>query len=183
MAFMQAVLPVWVFAEMVIIQILLSRLVFKQSLLKTVIVSFCVGLCVLVFQEYLYFYSAGSSLALIDAAGYGLLHLMTYAALAYCYMHFINLGETARRIRLIRELHESPGGLSLEQVLKRYNAGVILENRLGRLLNNRQIVLKDGRYYLQGRFMIFAARSVLALKEFLLGRGSEFDLPKDQDRS
>ncbi len=175
MALVQTILPVWVFAEMVIIQILLSRYVFRQSLLKTVIASFCIGLSILLAQEYLYFRSLGASTAPMDVLGYVLLHLITYAGLGYCYMHFINLGETARRIRLMRELYDAANGLSREQVLERYNAGVILENRLGRLLNNRQIRLEEGRYYLQGRFMIFAAQCITALKKFLLGKSSEHE--------
>lgn len=115
---------------------------------------------------------AGGAAACALACGFGaalLPALVTYAALGYCYFHFINLGETARRIRLLRELAEGgPDGLSKEQLLAGYNAKGILAARLERLLNNSQIVEKDGRYYLGGRAVFGMARILLLMKRLLL---------------
>ena len=55
----------------------------------------------------------------LDALGQILLNAVIYAALGYCYFHFINLGETARRIRIIRELYDAKTGLSPEEILNR----------------------------------------------------------------
>lgn len=100
--------------------------------------------------------------------------LVTTGALGYCYFHFINLGETARRIRLVRELSEAgPAGLSREEILARYNAGTILAARFARLINNSQVVEQEGRYYLGKPAVLHMARALLLMKRILLGRSGE----------
>ncbi|MBI4349905.1 MAG: hypothetical protein HY550_00555 [Elusimicrobia bacterium] len=100
--------------------------------------------------------------------------LITYGALGYCYFHFINLGETARRIRIVRELSEAgPAGLSKEELLGRYDARNILDARLARLVNNAQIIKKDGRYCLGKPAVLYMARALLLMKKLLLGRSAE----------
>lgn len=120
---------------------------------------------------------AGGAAACALACGFGaelLPSLFSYAALGYCYFHFINLGETARRIRLVRELAEAgPSGLTKEELLSRYNSGELVEARLGRLLSNSQVVEKYGRYYLGGPALLLMARALLLLKKLILGRTSE----------
>lgn len=100
--------------------------------------------------------------------------LLTYGALGYCYFHFINLGETARRIRIVRELAEAgPAGLTKEEVLARYDARTMVEVRFARLLNNGQVVERDGRFYVGKPAVLFMARTLLVMKRLLLGRTSE----------
>jgi hypothetical protein len=105
----------------------------------------------------------------------GVTNFLIYAALGYCYFHFINLGETARRIRILRELYEAPDGLPLEGILERYNAKHIVEMRLRRLIHNGQIVERDGRYYIGSPVMLLIARSITLLKVVILKKKSEFD--------
>jgi len=102
-------------------------------------------------------------------------NLVIFALLGYGYFHFINLGETGRRARLLRELYDSPGGLTLDELLSRYNSKQIVAMRLARLLNNRQIVLEDGRYRLGRPAMARISGLILFLKKAILGRGSEFE--------
>ncbi len=173
MGFIYAMLPMWVFAANVMLQIALSRYVFCSSLLKATLTSFSIGLGALLLLEGFFFGVIKSMVPLADMFGYAMLHMLTYISLGYCYVHFVNLGETARRIRLMRELYEAPGGLSREQILSKYNAAVILENRIGRLLTNEQIRREGGRYFIQRRFMIVTALGIVALKKFLLGKSSE----------
>ena len=45
---------------------------------------------------------------------------MTYGVLSFGYFHFINLGETARRIRIIREIDAAGRPLTREVILDRY---------------------------------------------------------------
>ena len=102
-------------------------------------------------------------------------NLIIYCSLGYCYFHFINLGITARRIRILRELYTSPGGLTLSELLQRYNAGNMITARLERLLNSGQIVLRDNRYHIGRPVMLFMSRSIVAMKLLILGKRSEFD--------
>lgn len=111
-----------------------------------------------------------------DRAGTALAHLLTYLLLTYAYViGFFNLGESARRIRLVIELHQAgPRGLTLAEVLAAYDARTIVELRLARLRTGGQVVERDGRYVLRGRLMLRAAKALGLMKVVLLGGRSEF---------
>lgn len=119
----------------------------------------------------------GGAAACVLACGFSadlLPSLVAYAALGYCYFHFINLGETARRIRLVRELAEAgPAGLPKEELLSRYNARTMVEARFKRLLNNSQVVERDGRYYVGKPAVLWMAGILRFMKKLLLGRTAE----------
>ena len=94
-------------------------------------------------------------------------NIAIYCLLGYCYFHFVNLGETARRVRILRELADSSGGLTLGELLLRYNAGEIVENRLERLSSNNQIFLRDGKYYVGKPVVLLIARIILFMQGLL----------------
>lgn len=117
----------------------------------------------------------GSRLGTATVVGHGLLTLLSYGALGYCHFHFVNLGETARRIRLLRELSEAGGTLSHRDLLTRYGAREIVENRITRLLNSGQVIYRDGRYYSGTPVVLRIAEGIVGLKVLLLGKKSEYD--------
>jgi hypothetical protein len=102
-------------------------------------------------------------------------NLVIYAFLGYGYFHFFNLGETGRRVRLVRELYGAPEGLTLEELLSRYDSRQIVAVRLARLLGSRQIILEDGRYRLGRPTMARISGVIVFLKKAILGRSSEFE--------
>ena len=157
----------------VVVQVALYRAVSRLGLLKGILIAFAVGglgvgaLTVMVCLE---------STALSGAlAPYLVLDLSTYAALGYGYFHFINLGVTARRIRILQEVLASDGGLPLPEILVRYDGRAMVQNRLGRLLGAGQVVLRDGRYYIGKPVMLHITRMIIFLKLVVLGKRSEFD--------
>ena len=91
----------------------------------------------------------------------------------YCYFHFVNLGETARRIRILTELWESGDGLSRNEILERYDASHIVNVRLQRMINKKQIIVENGRYYIGKPIMLYMARAIVMMKLVLLRRRSE----------
>ncbi|MDD5505564.1 MAG: hypothetical protein PHR73_02265, partial [Candidatus Omnitrophica bacterium] len=95
---------------------------------------------------------------------------------SYCYFNFINLGETGRRIRLLRELYDSGSGLNKEEILSRYNAEEVVVLRMKRLVNNHQIILRAGRYYVGSPVMLLIAKAIVLMKLVVLGKKSEFDV-------
>ncbi len=111
-----------------------------------------------------------------EAISIFIVHSISYICLSYGYFHFINLGETARRIRILRELNNSNNGLTLEELLKRYNAKTIVDVRIIRLINNRQIVVKNKRYYIGNPAVFFMARFLVVLKFMLLGKKPDGEL-------
>lgn len=164
----QAFVPVAGLLINVFIQVACIRCFPRLGLLKSVYAGFAAGLCsILAF----YFINPGKGLVLsADSFGLLVVNLLAYFSLGYCYFHFINLGETARRIRILRELVESKAGLSLDEILERYNAGEILERRIGRLLSNGQIILCDGKYYIGKPFVLLIAKIILFMKWMILGK-------------
>ena len=90
-----------------------------------------------------------------------------YAVLSYCYFHFVNLGGTARRVRIMREIHLSDGGLTLTQTLARYNAQEIVEKRLDRLLNNGQVDEIDGRIHARKSALLAVVRLMSLLQRVM----------------
>lgn len=97
-------------------------------------------------------------------------NLLIYALLGYCYFHFVNMSETARRIRILTELTEVRGGLSLRDILGRYNAGDIIDRRLARLVNNGQVKCENGRYYIGNFTVLTMARFTAAAKRVIFGK-------------
>ena len=110
-----------------------------------------------------------------DLVGLGAAWILTYFALVYWYVFgFYNLGESARRIRLLVELQAAgERGLTLTQLLAAYNARMIVDARLGRLLAGGQVVERDGRYLIGKPLMLYGAKALVLLKLAFLGTPSE----------
>lgn len=164
--------PVIGLAINVLIQIAVARWT-RTGLLKSVYTGFAAGLGAVLVGEGIV--AAGSDVALREALALLAVNISTYGMLGYCYFHFINLGETARRIRLLRELHEAGGALDLESLLSRYNASQMVEIRLQRLLGTGQIVERDGRYFIGKPLMLWISQAIVLTKRLILGKTSEFD--------
>ena len=169
----QVLIPIISLAANTVLQVLSFRVCRKIGLLRSVIIGFFVGCGSVLFLEWcIYPYNSGSlrEFFFLFAA-----NMVIYSALGYCYFHFINLGETARRIRILREIYDSGGRLAMADILQKYNAKEIILKRVGRLLNNRQIALENGRYHINSRVVLAMAKSMVFLKLLTLGKRSEFD--------
>lgn len=150
----------------VVAQVLVFRLAPRWGLLKSIVAGFCLGLVAVIALEVW----IDSPLADAGPAAWGMLaaNAVLYVALGYGYFHFVNLGETARRVRILRELYAAPDGLSEPDLLRQYNADHVVHLRLQRLLRNRQLLLSHGRYTLGRPTLLLFARLLLALKWLLL---------------
>jgi hypothetical protein len=100
---------------------------------------------------------------------------LLYAGFCYVYFHWNNMGETARRIRMLRELAAAPEGLTFEEMVERYSAQEILERRLERLSAAGQISETDGRLVLTSGTILLSARLVGLAKQIIFGGRSELD--------
>lgn len=170
MPYFRILLPFLALCLNILLQITAYKYLVKSRLLKSEYFGFAWGCLVLLIFEFIVYQKLpknGLSLLCAD--------LIIYGCLSYGFFTFINMGETARRIRLLRELYESPAGLTKEQVLEAYSAGTIVNQRLERLLNNHQIVLRDGRYYAGKPLMFFISKAILFMKMVVFGKASEFN--------
>jgi hypothetical protein len=109
-----------------------------------------------------------------DNEGLMVTNIIIYGSLGYCYFHFINLGETARRIRIMREIYESPTGLTKTEIAKKYNAPEMVEKRLSRLINTGQLIEINGQLKLGKKTVLFMANILTTLKIIFLSKSSEF---------
>ncbi|HSL47958.1 MAG TPA: hypothetical protein VK878_02740 [Candidatus Deferrimicrobiaceae bacterium] len=86
---------------------------------------------------------------------------VVYACIAYSYFHLFNMSETARRIRILRELHGA-GSLTAEEISRLYSGADVLETRFDRLLATGQLQVRAGRFVAAGRLLYMAACLVRA---------------------
>ena len=100
---------------------------------------------------------------------------LLYASFCYVYFHWNNMGETARRIRMLRELAAAPEGLTFEDMVRRYSAREILERRLERLSAAGQIRETGGRLVLTSATVLLSARLVGLAKQIVFGGRSELE--------
>ena len=70
----------------------------------------------------------------------------------------------------MRELYDAPEGLTGEQILSRYNAEEIIKARMIRLINNNQIILRDGRYHVDSPVMLGISKIIVFMKSIILGK-------------
>lgn len=171
-SFLQVIIPIFGLVINVLMQIISFRFS-GLGLLRSILFGFVIGLfAVFAIELYLFF-----KISIVMKIFLPVLttNLIMYSSLGYCYFHFINLGETARRVRMLRELYNSREGLSSEEILERYNAKSIVEMRINRLLNNNQIICKNDRYYIGNPTVLLMAKIILVMKIIILGKKSEFD--------
>ena len=167
-----ALVPLGGLAVTVAVQVALIRARRGAGLLRSLFEGWGAGLVAVLAAEV--WAAAAVPLSRGDRLPLAALNVATHALLWYCYFHFVNLGVTARRPRLLIELSEAPAGLTYAQVLDRYNGRYQVEVRLERLLGSGQIVLQDGRYRIGKPLLLIIARVMILLKRLLLGKSSEF---------
>jgi len=141
----------------------------RKGLLAAIVIGFVLGsIFDLVVNVALIYYS---QITWYEFGGV-LVSYTTYTALSYCYFHFVNLGETARRIRILQEIGETKKGMTLEDLLARYNAEYMLRIRIARLVNSRQIKLVDGKYKIDSKIMLMICSLMSHLRFLLLSPGT-----------
>ena len=86
----------------------------------------------------------------------GLYAFIIYYALAYAYFHLFNMGETARRIKILYEIDRA-GSLSKEAIPLNYGISEMLSVRLKRLIAMKQVGCKGNCYILTWRCLYLVA--------------------------
>lgn len=107
--------------------------------------------------------------------GNGMADLAAYLALAYGYFHFVNMGETARRVRILIEMSRFPDGLDREEIHDLYNAREMVDRRLKRLSDAGWIFERNGRLYTGNRAALGMAAVMALFKRLIFPGGSSHD--------
>ncbi|MBI5638829.1 MAG: hypothetical protein HZA17_00230 [Nitrospirae bacterium] len=92
---------------------------------------------------------------------------VVYTSCAYAYFHLFNMSETARRIRIIHEIHKA-GSLQYNSITALYRTPDIIRLRLKRLVGMKRLTYRDGYYSLNDR-LLYRTALFIALWRTLLG--------------
>ena len=171
---MHSLIPVFCLATNVLIQVLSFRYIRGMSLLKSIVLGFVLGFATL-FAMHGARYRDTPGLSVVEFFDVFIVDFITYSSLGYCYFHFLNLGETARRIRILRELYDAKDGLTMDEILRKYNSRNMVELRLGRLIGSGQVSITNNRYHIKSTFLLMTAKLITLMKLVILGKRSEFD--------
>jgi hypothetical protein len=87
--------------------------------------------------------------------------VLVYGCVAYAYFHLFNMSETARRIRILRELHAA-GSLTAAEISALYTGTAVLDARFDRLVAPGPLETRGGRFVRAGRLLYLAAGLVRA---------------------
>lgn len=101
--------------------------------------------------------------------------LLAYAGFSFFYANVVNGGHTALRVRLLAELRDAPGGLTLAEIVALYRPEEMFEARLSRMLLHGQLAVRDGRLHLVPGALLVIQRLLTAAKLVVIGKRSEFD--------
>ena len=135
-------------------QVLIFRFFSKIGLLRSLFLGFICGFLMIL---------------LIGFSSKLIINIAIYVLLGYSYFHSVNMVQTARRIRILTELKDVPGGLSLQQILEQYNSKDVIELRLSRLIDHGQIIHKNGRYYIGNPSMLIIAKFLINTRRIFFG--------------
>jgi len=164
--------PVVALAAMAASHALLCRLRSEAAILNLLVLAGFIGLGALVAVELVamaFGQSVGSALAamiLVDGP--------IYACLAYGYANFVNLGHASVRIRIYRELLESPRGIEVAELRTKYDEAGMLTTRLQRMLDAEDLAFDGSAYRLRKARLLAISNAIFGLKKAVLGRHSEF---------
>jgi hypothetical protein len=110
-----------------------------------------------------------SSIPATDGIAMTVLNGLTYAALGWCYFHFVNLGIASLRIRVLEEIADAGGGLPVVALRKRYDDARMTQVRIQRLLDGGHLVVRDGRFHSGVSRFLLTARLFAALRSLIIG--------------
>jgi hypothetical protein len=164
--------PVVALAAMAASHAFLCRLRPDAAILNLLVLAGFIGLGALVAVEVVamaFGQSVGSALAamiLVDGP--------IYACLAYGYANFVNLGHASVRIRIYRELLDSPRGIEVAELRTKYDEAGMLTTRLQRMLDAEDLAFDGSAYRLRKTRLLAISNTIFGLKKAVLGRHSEF---------
>jgi hypothetical protein len=165
--------PIIAMVANVLAQIILFRLRHGTQYFRSIIQAFLLGAVTLLAGE-AFFVSTSESVSerLFLALA---VNLPIYLGLSYCYYNFVQLGQTSIRLRMYTEIMAHAAGVMISEIERENDEKGFTEVRLQRLLESRDIIARDGNYFIGRTRLLYIANVIFAAKHFLLGKKSEFD--------
>ena len=150
-------------------QLILARILSGQRLLLLIVIAFWLGLvaagAIVVFAVQLADVATADAFALVASV------FIVYSVAGLVLFAIVNLGETSLRIRMMRMLLDTPGGVKRDDLIAAYDDQALISVRLQRIQEKAQARVCDGIYYPRPSFLFVAAAGVRMLKRIVYGRG------------
>ena len=96
-------------------------------------------------------------------------NILIFTSFAVIYFHILNMGETARRVRIARELFLAGGSLAFDDLEKKYGSREIISRRIERLVSKKQIYISGGKLYYRSSIMGVVSVIIAKLRWLILG--------------
>jgi len=165
---LHVIIPVLGLFVNIFFQIMGVRCVASVDYYKSIAYGFWLGLFVVLASEAVFLLLGVKGLS--DLLALSAANLTVYLLIAFSYFAFINLGVSSLRVRLLDELDQSAEGLSINEILKRYNSREIIKNRVEKLEKMGQLIRKDDRYFVGRSTALLMVKILELLKLVVLGR-------------
>ena len=119
----------------------ISMRLFKFRYFISIIFGFIIGLFFFIYFEinFNYFHSGYFF--------YSINNLIIYLLLSFFYFAILSTSKTSIRLRLLYEINKNNGLLEKSDLIKKYNSKEIINIRLNRMLQNKQIELSHQRLF------------------------------------
>jgi hypothetical protein len=99
--------------------------------------------------------------------------VLCFNAFSYAYFHVFNMSETARRIKVLRQLYQQPGQFETE-LGGEYSPREMIENRLHRLVSLGEIKIDDdSTVELKRRRLLRIAKMFKSLRKVIIGMSEQ----------
>lgn len=151
---------------LILLQIIMHRVGVTRSIIKSFFVCFIIGLITLITTQILFLtqlHSTGTEVAFILT-----LNLLIYFSSAYCFINFLNIGDTSIRVRILAELADNGPHTEVE-IIDKYGAQKIAELRISRLIASDQIRVKGNNLFPGKPRQILLAKAYLLLRRIIFG--------------
>lgn len=104
-----------------------------------------------------------------DIVAIVVLNTLSYLGLAFLYADFNNMSLTSVRIRVLRECCESRCGLTMEQLLERYDVTSLVKKRLDKYVRQRFLVREAETYRIGNPTIVWVCRFYQLLHRIMFG--------------
>jgi hypothetical protein len=91
--------------------------------------------------------------------------ILIYICAMYVFFHFNNMGETARRVRILNELSAAGGCLAINELIIKYDCEEQLSRRISKMIKSDQLIELNGRLFLKKRHIFYASLFIYFLKK------------------
>ena len=168
MDLLHVIIPVLGLLVNITLQLMGVRYMASVDYYRSIAYGFRSGLFLVLVFEAAFLSFGGKELS--DSIALSIANITVYLLIAFSYLAFINLGVSSLRFRLLDELDRSVEGLSMEEILERYNSREIIKNRVEKLEKIGQLIRKNDRFYLDRSTALLMVKILELLKFVVLGR-------------